>query len=138
MVDEDPDAGLGRGGDLDIVESIASGHALSTRLGGYLRSLQARFPGEVVADMLCLVRLQAELSIRAKGLLLAREAGQDPPAGEDVRASLRELLYLESSNGRTGQLALKPLLRRGARDAWEVFLLEEAHGARGGRDPLRS
>jgi protease PrsW len=123
--------GTGLDSDLEIVESIVSGRALQTRVGGYLRSLQARFPGEVVADMLCLVRLQAELSIRAKGLLLAREAGLDAPVGDDVRASLRELRFLESSIGRTGRLALRPILREGARDAWQVFLLEEAGGRRG-------
>lgn len=122
--------GTGLDSDLEIVESIVSGRALETRLGGYLRSLQARFPGEVVADMLCLVRLQAELSIRAKGLLLAREAGLDAPVGDDVRASLRELRYLESSIGRTGRLALKPLLRESARNSWQVFLLEEAGGGK--------
>ena len=122
--------GSGLDSDLEIVESIVSGRALETRVGGYLRSLQARFPGEVVADMLCLVRLQAELSIRAKGLLLAREAGFDAPVGDDVRASLTELRYLESSIGRTGRLALKPLLRESARGAWQVFLLEEAGGGK--------
>lgn len=121
--------GTGIDDDLEIVESIVSGSFLETRLGGYLRSLQARFPGEVVADMLCLVRIQAELSIRAKGLLLAREAGLDAPVGEDVRASLQELRYLESSMGPTGRLALKPLFRERARAAWQVFLLEEAGGA---------
>jgi RsiW-degrading membrane proteinase PrsW (M82 family) len=123
--------GTGLDSDLEIVESIASGRLLETRLGGYLRSLQARFPGEVVADMLCLVRLQAELSIRAKGLLLAREAGLDAPVGEDVRASLQELRYLDRSMGPTGRLALKPVLRESARETWQVFLLEEAGGGRG-------
>ncbi|MFN8091696.1 MAG: PrsW family glutamic-type intramembrane protease [Vicinamibacteria bacterium] len=121
--------GTGIDSDLEIVESIVTGRFLETRLGGYLRSLQARFPGEVVADMLCLVRLQAELSIRAKGLLLAREAGLDAPVGEDVRASLQELRYLETSMGPTGRLALKPLFRERARAAWQVFLLEEAGGS---------
>jgi RsiW-degrading membrane proteinase PrsW (M82 family) len=120
--------GTGIDSDLEIVESIVSGSILETRLGRYLRSLQTRFPGEIVADMLCLVRLQAELSIRAKGLLLAREAGLDAPVGEDVRASLQELRYLESSIGRTGRLALKPVLRESARESWQVFLLEEAGG----------
>jgi RsiW-degrading membrane proteinase PrsW (M82 family) len=123
--------GTGLDSDLEIVESIVSGRFLETRLGGYLRSLQARFPGEVVADMLCLVRLQAELSIRAKGLLLAREAGLDAPVGEDVRASLQELRYLDRSMGPTGRLALKPVLRESARETWQVFLLEEAGGGRG-------
>jgi hypothetical protein len=79
--------------------------------------------------MLCLVRIQAELAIRAKGLLLARGAGLEAPVGEDVRANLRELRYLETSIGRTGLLALKPVLRQGTRDLWQVYLLKEAGGA---------
>jgi RsiW-degrading membrane proteinase PrsW (M82 family) len=118
--------GTGLDSDLELVESIVSGQALATRTGGYLRTLKARFPGEVVADMLCLVRIQAELAIRAKGLLLAREAGLFPPVGDDVRANLVELRYLEKSIGPTGLLALAPVLRRTSRDAWQVFLLEQA------------
>lgn len=118
--------GVGLDSDLELVESIVSGQALETRIGGYLRTLSTRFPGEVVADMLCLVRIQAELAIRAKGLLLAREAGLDAPVGEDVRANLAELRYLQKSIGRTGLLALAPILRRSSRDVWQVYLLEEA------------
>jgi len=125
--------GVGLDTDLEVVESILSGRALETRIGEYLRSLKAHFPGEVVADMLCLVRLQAELAIRAKGLLLAREAGLEAPVGDDVRARLAELRYLEASIGRTGLLALKPLLRQGARDLWQVYFLEEAGGKAGVR-----
>jgi protease PrsW len=117
--------GVGLDADLELVESIATGQALQSRLGEYLRSLKARFPGEQVADMLCLLRIQAELAIRAKGLLLARQAGLEVPVGDDVRASLRELRYLERSIGRTGLLALEPLLRRDARDLWQVYILEE-------------
>ena len=120
--------GVGLDTDLEVVESIVSGQALETRIGEYLRSAKARFPAEVVADMLCLVRLQAELAIRAKGLLLAREAGLEAPVGDDVRARLAELRYLEASIGRTGLLALKPLLRQGTRDLWQVYFLEESGG----------
>jgi RsiW-degrading membrane proteinase PrsW (M82 family) len=120
--------GVGLDSDLELVQSITSGQALDTRLGEYLRSLKARFAGEVVADMLCLVRIQAELAIRAKGLLLAREAGLEAPVGDDVRANLQELRYLERSIGRTGLLALKPVLRKSARDLWQVYFLEEGGG----------
>jgi RsiW-degrading membrane proteinase PrsW (M82 family) len=118
--------GVGLDSDLELVQSIVSGEALETRIGAYLQTLAARFPGEVVADMLCLVRIQAELAIRAKGLLLAREAGLDAPVGDDVRANLAELRYLERSIGRTGLLALAPILRRSSRDVWQVYLLEQA------------
>jgi RsiW-degrading membrane proteinase PrsW (M82 family) len=120
--------GVGLDTDLEVVEAIVSGRALETRTGEYLRSLAAHFPGEVRADMLCLLRIQTELAIRAKGLLLAREAGLEAPVGEDVRSRLVELRYLEKSIGRTGLLALKPLLRRGARELWQVYFLEEAGG----------
>lgn len=118
--------GVGLDSDLALVEAISSGRALETRVGDYLRSLAQRFPGESVADMLCLLRIQAELSIRAKGLLLAREAGLEPPVGDDVRDRLTELRYLEHSIGRTGLLAMKPIVRHDARALWQLYLLEEA------------
>ena len=85
--------------------------------------------------MLCLLRIQAELSIRAKGLLLAREAGLEAPVGDDVRDRLTELRYLERSIGRTGLLAMKPILRQDARALWQVYLLEEAGARSAARRP---
>jgi len=126
--------GVGLDTDLEVVETIASGQALETRIGHYLRSLKEHFPGEVVADMLCLLRIQAELSIRAKGLLLAREAGLEAPVGADVQDRLTELRYLERSIGRTGLLAMKPIVRHDARALWQVYLLEEA-GRAGSKAP---
>ena len=122
--------GVGLDTDLEVVESIASGQALDTRIGHYLRSLKERFPGEVVADMLCLLRIQAELSIRAKGLLLAREAGLEPEVGSDVRDRLAELRYLERSIGRTGLLAMSPIRRQDTRALWQVYRREEAGATR--------
>jgi len=120
--------GVGLDTDLELLEAIRTGSVLSTRAGAYLESLRARFPGPVVADMLCLLRIQLELGIRAKGLLLAREVGLEAPVGEDVRANLRELRYLEAAIGRTGLLTLKPILRRSSRDLWQIYLLEKAGG----------
>jgi RsiW-degrading membrane proteinase PrsW (M82 family) len=116
--------GVGLDSDLEVLESILKGAVLDTRVGRYLESLKSRFAGPVVADMLCLLRIQLELSIRAKGLLLAREVGLEPEVGEDVRANLQELRYLERSIGRTGLLALHPILRRTSRDLWQVYMLK--------------
>ena len=116
--------GVGLDTDLELLGSILSGSVLRTRVGAYLESLKAHLPGPVVADMLCLLRIQLELGIRAKGLLLAREAGFDMEVGEETRASLQELRYLEGAIGPTGLLAMKPILRRSSQDLWEVYLLE--------------
>ena len=120
--------------DLDLLKLILSGVFPHTRLGSYLESLKARFPGEVVADMFCLLRVELELSIRAKGMLMAREAGFDVPVGADLTASLAELKYLERSIGRTGLLALKPLHVTSSRDLWHHYLLEQAGGAPRGEE----
>ena len=68
---------VGEGMDLDVelLNLVTSPSFGQTRLGQYLVELRARFPGPVVGDMFCLLRVELELAIRAKGLLMAREAG---------------------------------------------------------------
>lgn len=119
---------LGSGLDLDmeLLEQIMSGEVLETRVGRYLHSLKEHFPGEMVADMLCLVRIQLELSTRAKGLLLARAAGLDLPFDESVRENFVELKFLEKSIGPTGRMAILPFLRTSSRDLWQFYRLEQA------------
>jgi hypothetical protein len=117
---------VGSGLDLDVelLRLILSNDFGETRLGKYLSELRARFPGPVVADMFCLIRLELELAIRAKGMLLAREAGLDVDTA-GVAAQLEEIGYLERSIGTTGLLALKPLQVTGHRSAWHRTILKE-------------
>ena len=121
--------GAGLDGDVELLELITTGGVGGSRIGRYLESLKSRFAALVVADMLCLLQIQAELSIRAKGLLIAREAGLQLPVGEDVRASLLELRYLEKSVGATGLLAMKPIHKQSSRDLWQIYMLSEAEGS---------
>ena len=126
---------VGDGLDLDVelLSLIRSSHFGETRLGRYLTELQSRFPGPVVADMLCLLRLELELGIRAKGMLMAREAGLEVPIDDEIRASLAEREYLQRAIGPTGLLALRPLQVTGDRDEWHRYLLRHAD-ARGRKD----
>jgi protease PrsW len=116
---------LGRGFDADVtlLAMLRSGRVSETRVGAYIESLRTRFPGELLADMLCLLLLYAELSIKAKVLLIAREAGLTPPPDPGVKAKLQELAYLEKSLGPTGRLALAPVLRMSSRELWQIHLL---------------
>jgi hypothetical protein len=109
--------------DLELLDLIASGEIRATRIGRYLDSLRGRFPGPVVGDMLCLLQIHLELGIRAKGLVLAREAGLDVPVDDRVRANLEEMRYLERSIGPTGLLAMQPFFRRSRRDLWQLHVL---------------
>lgn len=111
--------------DVELLQLVLSEDFGDTRLGRYLEELRSRFPGPVVADMFCLMRLELELGIRAKGMLMAREAGLDTPVDADLADRLAEAQYLEKSIGPTGMLALTPLQVSSDRDAWHRFLLRE-------------
>ncbi len=115
--------------DVELLRLVLSDDFGHTRLGAYLNELRTRFPGPVVADMFCLMRLELELGIRAKGMLMAREAGLDVPMDDELVNGLAEVRYLEKSIGATGLLALTPLQVSSDRDAWQKFLLREQRQA---------
>ena len=126
---------VGAGLDLDVelLQLISSEHFGLTRFGTYLEELRDRFPGPVVLDMFCLLKLELELSVQAKALLLAREAGLTMAPHPDVAAGLAELKELRSSIGPTGMLALTPLHVTSDRDEWHRYLVAETSGGRLGR-----
>jgi hypothetical protein len=115
--------GTGFDDDARVLESLMSADFPDTPVGRYLESLRNRFPGEMIVDLLCLLRLHLELSVRAKGILLAREAGIDVPIGDDVKPKLEEMAVLEHTIGTTGRLALHPIRRMSRRDLWELYVL---------------
>ena len=52
--------------------------------GSTHEKLRAHFAGDAIADMLCLLRLRAELAVNARGLLMMREAGFRAAPGPEV------------------------------------------------------
>ena len=118
---------LGTGFDVDseMLELIHSGKLSDSPVGRYLHSLKDRFQGPVVADILCYVRLHTELALRAKGLLMMRENGFDPPVDEATREKFAELRYLEASIGKTGLLAIQPMLHMTHKDLWQLNMLRK-------------
>lgn len=106
------------------MESITSGELADTRVGKYLNDIEDKFPGPVVSDMLCLLRLNLELALTAKGLLIAREAGVNLPPDPEVKAKFAELKFLKKSVGKTGLLALQPFLYSSSHDHWQRNILD--------------
>lgn len=115
--------GTGFDTDAELLAVIASGGVSDSRIGAYLQELRERFPPTTVVDMVCLLRLRLELSIRAKGILLARQAGFEVPADPDMEGRFNELLYLEDTIGRTGLLALSPLFHFSDRDLCQYHII---------------
>jgi RsiW-degrading membrane proteinase PrsW (M82 family) len=116
---------VGFDADTEVLEMILSGNLSSSHVGTYLHSLKERFSGEVVIDMLCCLRLHLELSLRAKGLLMMREAGFPVVLDAADKAKLDELDFLERSIGATGKLAMAPFLRSSSRDLWQIYMMRD-------------
>lgn len=123
---------VGAGLDLDVelLALVASDSFVLTHFGRYLQELRTRMPGPVVADMFCLLRLELELSVQAKAMLLARHAGVDVLVDDDLEAALAERRYLHQTMGTVGLLALKPLQVTTHRDTWHRHVLQQARAAR--------
>lgn len=110
--------------DVLLLDMITTGNISETKIGRYLDSLKDRFSGEIVADMLCLLRIHLELSVRAKGILMLREAGFEPSADPEIRENFEEMRYLEKSIGKTGRLAISPFLHTSSRELWQLHMLQ--------------
>src|SRR5215467_10664941 len=110
--------------DVELLQSISAGRFLASKSGRYLQALRDRFRGEELADMLCYLRVHGELAVRAKGLLLLRETGMpEPPLDAETRGRLAELEQLERAIGKTGLLALRPLMMATGKEIWQLTLL---------------
>lgn len=116
--------GVGFDADQELLQILTTGRLSDSKIGKYLRSLQSKFPGSVVADMFCLLRIHTELALRAKGTMMLMQAGikigQDP----ETQAKFQEMAYLEKSIGKTGKLAILPFLRSSGRDLWQLYKIK--------------
>lgn len=110
--------------DAALIRDISTGQMRNSRAGRYLADIRERFPGPVVGDMLCYLRVYTELALRAKGVLMMREHGLEPEPDPEVSALFEELRYLRNSIGRVGVLALQPFLHFDRKDLWQLTVLQ--------------
>jgi len=124
--ERETNAWLGTGFDTDqeLLKAVQTGQVSATPVGRYVATMRDRFAPEIIVDMMCLLRLHAELAIRAKGVLMMREAGFDAPPDPTVKDKLQEMWYLEKSIGKTSVRALQPFLHTSTRDLWQLTVLD--------------
>ena len=117
--------GVGFDSDAELLEMTNRGEVSDTNVGSYIQSIRDKFPGEVVFDMICLLRIYLELSIRAKGVLMMREVGLPIKQDPEIKEKFNELHYLEKNIGKTAQLAMSPFLHKTSEDLWQLHMLEK-------------
>ena len=115
--------GTGLDSDLEMLQILKAGNISETKIGKYLKSIQDKFPPLVVGDIICYLRIYLELSIKAKGILILKESGIDLPPEPEMEAQFIELNYLDKQIGKTGKLAIQPLLKINNTDLWQLSMM---------------
>lgn len=110
--------------EFELIAIINSGEFKNSLVGKYINSIKNRFTPEVLIDMLAYIQLHIELSLKAKGLLMMKEAGFEPKVNEETKSMLAELDFLSKSIGKTGMNVIKPLIRISKKDLWKINLLK--------------
>jgi RsiW-degrading membrane proteinase PrsW (M82 family) len=116
--------GVGFDADQELIRQLSTGEFEQTKIGLYLQSLRDRFPSAVVVDMFCLLRIHTELALRAKGIMMMRQAGIEMPPDPELKEQLNELKFLERSIGPTGKLAIQPFVHTSSRDLWQLTTIK--------------
>lgn len=114
---------VGFDADAELLELLNSGRLSESKVGKFLQSVREKFSGGVVVDLLCYLRIHAELSLRAKGIFMMREGGFDAGPDDETRERLAELRYLEGSIGKTGKHVISPFLHLSGKELWQLYMM---------------
>lgn len=117
--------GTGLGTDMEMLRMLMAGNISKSRIGRYLQSIESKFSGEIVGDIICYLRVYLELSVKAKGMLIMKENDIELPLDSETKAQFEELEYLENKIGKTGKLAIQPLLKLNNTDLWQLYFIQQ-------------
>lgn len=106
--------------DSHLLAAMKRGEFSLTPSGQYLLSLKEQFKPDVFFDMYCYVKVYLELSLIAKRNLMLSEAGIDPPKDESYNDNISEFNALRRRIGKTGLLALLPIVKVKDTDKWMI------------------
>jgi len=110
--------------EVSILRMIRTGLFSETRSGKYISSLKEKFAPDIIVDILCYIRIYLELSLKAKSNMMLKEAGFPVNKDKEIKEKLTELEYIKKHIGKTGLLAISPVLRMNRNDLWKFGQLQ--------------
>ena len=109
--------------EMTLLEYVNLGSISESKIGVYLQTMKDIIPGKVMVDIICYLRIYLELAINVKGRLLLLEAGFKQGYDKELKSKITEMKFLQKSIGKTGQLALFPVIRFSNRDLWQIYFI---------------
>lgn len=107
-----------------LLAMIKKGHFRRTKAGEYLMNLKQYFEPELMVDLYCYLSLYLELSIISKRNIMLKEQGFQIGKETGIEEKLNELHQLRHHIGKTGIIALQPLVRIRYRELWKLNQLK--------------
>jgi len=111
--------------EVKLLRMIRKGKFTQTKSGEFLLSIKNHFHKEVVLDLYCFITLYLELSIKAKSVMMLKENDMAITPDPEIAEKLKELKSLQKSIGKSGYLAISPVLRMNREDIWKLALLAQ-------------
>jgi protease PrsW len=104
----------------ELLSLMNRGEFSKSKSGQYLASLKAYFPAEMIVDMYCYISVYLELSIKSKRNILLAECGFPVVKETGLSEKISEFRHLRENIGKSGELALSPLIKLKQRDLWKL------------------
>lgn len=111
--------------EMNLIMLLDTGKFSETHAGKYIREIRNRFSPFVIVDMICILRLNLELSMQLKTNLLLAESGIAIPKDVELIIKLKEFHNLSKNIGKTGMLALKPVMSDAVINSWKINKISE-------------
>lgn len=110
--------------EVELLLKIKCGEFSGAEAGKYFLSIKDKFDPETVVDMLAYIRIASELSLRAKTALMLTEAEMETKKDLELERKLVEMKTLGKNIGKTGMLALAPILPSDRKRVWKTEYLK--------------
>ncbi len=107
----------------ELLLKMNIGEFSDSKPGKFLAMLKDRYPPATIIDMYCFISLYLEFSVKAKRNLLLAECGLPVVREPGITDKILEFNNLRKRIGKSGELALSPLLKLKQRDLWKLTRL---------------
>ncbi len=112
--------------EMALLEYVNSGTISKSKVGSYFQIMKETISGQVMVDIICYLKIYLELAINAKGRLLLQEAGFKQVSDNEIKSKIIEMKFLQKNIGKTGKLALSPIIRFSNRDLWQLYFINDS------------
>lgn len=109
---------------VELLAQIKRGELAHTVAGEYILSIKENFKAEKVFDMCCYLIVSLELSIAIRRNMMLKEVGLKLPVKEDNSDKVKEYYALRANIGKTGEIALLPVLSNLHLNKWMIDSLK--------------